>query len=148
MLKIGACIQLARGAEEIARQWLEGIFEAIPAQQGGVLLFDGPSQQPCFAAYRDRERGPTTTARTYGASSSEHGAKAPASWPPASCPTRPRPPRKIAPSLGLAMSWRPHHHLGQDRGLIYFDTSILSAPFLEDHLELASSVGRRPGPGP
>ena len=127
MLKIGACIQLARGAEEIARQWLEGIFEAIPAQQGGVLLFDGPSQQPCFAAYRDRERGPTTTARTYGA-----------------LVERAR--REGAGILATAGDLRhvlaaPIITSARTVGVIYFDTSILSAPFHEDHLELASSVG-------
>ena len=142
MLKIGACIQLARGAEEIARQWLEGIFEAIPAQQGGVLLFDGPSQQPCFAAYRDRERGPTTTARTYGAlveRARREGAGILATGvlpdpSPAAAEDRTEPrPRHVlaAPIITSARTV----------GVIYFDTSILSAPFLEDHLELASSVG-------
>jgi Nif-specific regulatory protein len=142
MLKIGACIQLARGAEEIARQWLEGIFEAIPAQQGGVLLFDGPSQQPCFAAYRDRERGPTTTARTYGAlveRARREGAGILATGvlpdpSPAAAEDRTEPrPRHVlaAPIITSARTV----------GVIYFDTSILNAPFLEDHLELASSVG-------
>ena len=65
ILKIGASIQLARGAEEIAKQLLEGIFEAVPAQHGGILLFDGQGQEPAFASYRDRETGPTVTARTY-----------------------------------------------------------------------------------
>jgi Nif-specific regulatory protein len=127
MLKIGACIQLARGAEEIAQQWLEGIFEAIPAQQGGVLLFDGPSPEPCFASYRDRERGPTVTVRTYRA-----------------IVERAR--REGTGILATAGDLRhvlaaPIINSARTVGVIYFDTSILSAPFLEEHLELASSVG-------
>ena len=128
MLKIGACIQLARGPEEIAQQWLEGIFEAIPAQQGGVLLFDGPSQEPCFTSYRDRERGPTATVRTYRAIVE----------------------RARREGAGILASRREdlHHVLAapiiisaRTVGVIYFDTSIRDAPFHEDHLELASSVG-------
>jgi Nif-specific regulatory protein len=127
MLKIGASIQVVRGAEEIAQQWLEGIFEAIPAEQGGVLLFDGPSPEPCFAAYRDRETGPTTTVRTYGAIIE-------------------RARREGAGILATAGDSRhvlaaPIITSAKTVGVIYFDTSIPSDPFHEDHLELASSVG-------
>jgi Nif-specific regulatory protein len=127
MLKIGACVQLARGPEEIAQQWLEGIFEAIPAQQGGVLLFDGPSQEPCFASYRDRETGPTTTARTYRALVE----------------------RARCEGTGILATAEDLRHVlaapiitsARTVGVIYFDTSSRGAPFHEDHLELASSVG-------
>ena len=127
MLKIGASIQVARGAEEMAQQWLEGIFEAIPAQQGGVLLFDGESQEPCFAAYRDRERGPTTTVRTYGAIVEQAR-------------------REGAGILATTEDSRyvlaaPLITSARILGVIYFDTCAPCAPFHEDHLELASSVG-------
>ena len=127
MLKIGASIQVVRGAEEIAQQWLEGIFEAIPAEQGGVLLFDGPSPEPCFAAYRDRETGPTTTVRTYGAIIE-------------------RARREGAGILATAGDSRhvlaaPIITSAKTVGVIYFDTAIPGVPFHEDHLELASSVG-------
>ena len=106
MLKIGAGIQLARNAEEIAQQWLEGIFEAIPAQQGGVLMFDDRSQEPCFASYRDREAGPTTTVRTYR----RHRRASPARGDryPGHC-------GRFPPCPGGA-----HHHFGQDRGCHLF----------------------------
>jgi two-component system, NtrC family, response regulator HydG len=127
MLKIGACVQLAQGPEEIAQQWLEGIFEAIPAEQGGVLLFDGPSQEPCFASYRDRERGPTTTARTYRAIVE----------------------RARCEGTGILATAGDLRHVlaapiitsARTVGVIYFDTSIPGVPFLEDHLEIAGSVG-------
>jgi len=127
MLKIGAGIQLARNAQEIAQQWLEGIFEAIPAQQGGVLMFDDRSQEPCFASYRDREAGPATTVRTYGA-----------------IVERAR--RGVTGILATAGDSRhvlaaPIITSARTVGVIYFDTSTDSAPFREDHLELASSVG-------
>jgi Nif-specific regulatory protein len=142
MLKIGACIQLARRPEEIAQQWLEGIFEAIPAQQGGVLLFDGSSQEPCFASYRDRETGPTAAVRTYRAIVER------ARWgvtgilatdvlpdrPPAAAEDWSEPRLRHVLAAPIITSAR-------TVGVIYFDTSIRGAPFLEDHLEIASSVG-------
>jgi Nif-specific regulatory protein len=142
MLKIGACIQLARGAEEIAQQWLEGIFEAIPAQHGGVLLFDGPSQEPCFASYRDRETGPATTVRTYRAivERARRGGTGILTTDilPDSSPA-------VAgdltdPQLRGVLA-APIITSARTLGVIYFDTAIPGAPFHEDHLELASSVG-------
>lgn len=126
MLKIGASIQEVRGAEEIAQQLLEGIFEAIPAQQGGILLFDGESQEPCFASYRDRETGPTGTARTYRAivEQARRGVTG-----------------ILATAGGFTVLAAPLITSARTLGVIYFDTSIPSAPFHEDHLELASSVG-------
>jgi Nif-specific regulatory protein len=142
MLKIGASIQLARGAEEIAQQWLEGIFEAIPAQQGGVLLFDGPSQEPCFASYRDRETGPTTTVRTYRAIVDQArrgvtGIMATAVLPdrsPAAAGDLPDPRLRSVLASPIITSAR-------TLGVIYLDSSIPNVPFHEDHLELARSVG-------
>jgi Nif-specific regulatory protein len=142
MLKIGAGIQLARGAEEIAHHWLEGIFEAIPAQHGGVLLFDGQNQEPCFASYRDRETGPTLTARSYRAIVERARREAtgilatavPPDGPPAVAADSTEPEYRsvlAAPIITLARTL----------GVIYFDTSVNGAPFHEDHLELASSVG-------
>jgi Nif-specific regulatory protein len=142
MLKIGASIQLVRGAEEIAQQWLEGIFEVIPAQQGCVLLFDGHSQEPCFVAYRDRETGPTTTARTFRAVVEQArrggaGILATDVLPDASPAAAPDPPEP-----------RPRHVLAapiitsaRTLGVICFDSGVSRAPFHEDHLELAGSVG-------
>jgi Nif-specific regulatory protein len=142
MLKIGASIQAVRGAEEIAQQWLEGIFEVIPAQQGGVLLFDAHSQEPCFASYRDRETGPTTTVRTYRAIVERarrggSGILATDVLPDASPAavrdrTEPRPRHVLAVPIITS---------ARTLGVICFDSSIPRPPFHEDHLELASSVG-------
>ena len=126
MLRIGASIQAVRGAEEIARQWLEGIFEAIPAQQGGVLLFDGPSPEPCFASYRDRERGPTTAARTYRAIVEQARRKVTG---------------VLATEGDFSVLAAPIVTSARTLGVVYFDTSIPGAPFHRGHLELASSVG-------
>ena len=142
MLKIGASIQAIRGAEDIAQQWLEGIFEVIPAQQGGVLLFDGQSQEPCFAAYRDRETGPTTMARTYRdiverARRGGAGVLATDALPDPS-PAAAQDPAGPQPRNVLAV---PIITSARVLGAICFDTSIPRAPFHEGHLELAISVG-------
>ncbi len=142
MLKIGAGIRLVRGAEEIAQRLLEGIFEALPAQHGGVLLFDGHSQEPSFASYRDRERGPTTAVRTYRAIVDRArrdvtGILATDVLPDRSSaaagdPAEPQPRSVLAAPIITS---------ARTLGVIYFDSRIPSAPFHEDHLELASSVG-------
>jgi Nif-specific regulatory protein len=142
MLKIGANIQVARGPEEIAQQWLEGILEVIPAQQGGVLLFDGPSQEPCFASYRDRETGPTTTVRAYRAIVERArrgyagvlatGVLPDPSPAAASDPSGPRPRHVLAAPIITS---------ARTLGVICFDTSVPRSPFHEEHLELAGSVG-------
>jgi Nif-specific regulatory protein len=142
MLRIGASLQLARGAEEIAQELLEGIFEAVPAQHGGVLLFDGQSQEPSFASYRDRETGPTTTVRTYRAivdrarrdvtgilATDVLPDRSPAA---AGDLTEPRPRSVLAAPIITS---------NRTLGVIYLDSCIPSVPFHEDHLELASSFG-------
>ena len=142
MLRIGAGIQLVRCAEEIAQQWLEGIFEAIPAQHGGVLLFDSQSRELCFASYRDRETGPTPAARTYRAiveraRREATGILATAVLPdgsPAAAEDSTEPQLRSVLAAPIITS-------AKTLGVIYFDTSINSAPFHEDHLELASSIG-------
>jgi two-component system response regulator HydG len=52
LIKIGTSIHTARGSQEIAHLLLEGIFQAIPARRGAVLLFDGPAPEPAFACAR------------------------------------------------------------------------------------------------
>ena len=142
ILKIGASIQLARGAEEIANQLLEGIFEAVPAQHGGILLFDGQSQEPSFASYRDRDTGPTTTARTYRTIVDQAWRDVtgilvtdvlPDLSPAAAGDLTEPQPRSVlaAPIITSARTL----------GVLYLDSRVPSVPFHEDHLELASSVG-------
>jgi Nif-specific regulatory protein len=142
MLEIGASIQLVRGAEEIAQQLLEGIFETVPAQQGGVLLFDGQSQEPSFASYRDRETGATTGVRTYRAIVDRArrdviGILA----------TDVLPDRSTAAAGDLAdpqprsVLAAPIVTSARTLGVLYFDSCISGLPFHKDHLELASSVG-------
>ena len=141
MLKIGASIQVARGAEEIAQQWLEGIFEAIPAQQGGILLFDAHGQEPCFASYRDRETGPTTAVRAYRAIVERvrlGGTGILADVLPDPSPAAARNPAEPPPRHVLAA---PIITSARTLGVICFDSSIPETPFREDHLEIASSVG-------
>ena len=142
MLKIGASIQVVRGAEEIAQQWLEGIFEAIPAQQGGVLLFDGQSQEPCFASYRDRETGPTTAVRTYRAivERARRGGAGILATDILPDPSPAAAGDATEPGLRSVLA-APLITSARTLGVIYFDTSAPRPPFHEDHLQLASSVG-------
>jgi Nif-specific regulatory protein len=142
MLEIGASIQLVRGAEEIAQQLLEGIFETVPAQQGGVLLFDGESQEPCFASYRDRETGATTGVRTYRAIVDRArrdviGILATDVLPDrstAAAGDRAEPQPRSVLAAPIVTSAR-------TLGVLYFDSCISGLPFHKDHLELARSVG-------
>jgi Nif-specific regulatory protein len=142
MLRIGASIQLVREPEEIAQHLLEGIFEAIPAQQGGVLLFDGQGREPSFASYRDRRTGPTTTARTYRAIVDQarrdvRGMLAAGILPDppldaAKDPAEPQPRSVlVAPIVTSARTL----------GVLYLDSSIPNLPFHEDHMALARSAG-------
>jgi Nif-specific regulatory protein len=142
LLRAGAGIQLVRSAQEIAQQLLEAIFEAIPAQHGGILLFDAQSEEPSFASYRDRDTGPATTVRSYRAIVDRArrevtGILASGILPdpfPAAARDRAEPqPRSVlaAPIVALARTL----------GVLYLDSRIPSAPFHEDHLELAGSVG-------
>jgi hypothetical protein len=67
MLRIATGLRLVRKAESIAQQLLDRLFEVVPAEHGGVLLFDGQSQEPSFVSCRDRETAPTSTVHTYRA---------------------------------------------------------------------------------
>ncbi len=142
MMKIGASIQLVRGAEEIAQQLLEGILDTVPAQQGGVLLFDGQGPEPSFASYRDRETGPTTMVRTYRAivdrarrevtgilATDVLPDRSPAS---AGDPADPQPRSVLAAPIITA---------ARTLGVMYLDSCTRSLPFQEEHLALASSIG-------
>jgi transcriptional regulator with GAF, ATPase, and Fis domain len=142
ILRLGAGIQLARGAEETAQQLLEGIFEVVPAQHGGVLLFDGQSQEPAFASYRDRATGPTTTVRTYRdivdqARREVTGILATDVLPdlsPAAAGDLTEPQPRSVLAVPVITSAR-------TLGVIYLDSCIPSVPFHEDHLKLTSAVG-------
>jgi transcriptional regulator with GAF, ATPase, and Fis domain len=61
LIKIGAGIQMAQGVPGIARLLLERIFEAIPAERGAVLLFEGARDEPVFAYSCDRDGRPSVT---------------------------------------------------------------------------------------
>jgi Nif-specific regulatory protein len=142
LLRAGAGIQLVRSPQEIAQQLLEVIFGAIPAQHGGILLFDGYSEEPSFASYRDRDTGPATTVRSYGtivdrARREVTGILATGILPDGSGAaardgTEPQPRSVLAaPIVALARTL----------GVMYLDSCAPSVPFHEDHLELAGSVG-------
>ena len=141
LLRAGAGIQTVRSAEEIAQQLLEAIFEAIPAQQGGILLFDGQSQEPSFVSYRDRETGPASTVRMYNAIVDRARREVtgilatgilPDRSPAAGDRTEPEPRSVLAaPIVALARTL----------GVMFLDSCVPSMPFHEDHLELAGSVG-------
>jgi pSer/pThr/pTyr-binding forkhead associated (FHA) protein len=49
LVKISSGIHAARGTEEIVRLLLERIFEAIPADRGTVLVFEGLRDEPVLA---------------------------------------------------------------------------------------------------
>ena len=142
LLRAGAGIQMVRSPQEIAQQLLDGIFLAIPAQHGGILLFDGQSEEPSFAAYRDRDTGPAPTVRTYRAIVDRArreltGVLATGILPdgsPAAARDRTGPqPRSVLAAPIVA--------LGRTLGILYLDSCIPNAPFHRDHLELAGSFG-------
>jgi Nif-specific regulatory protein len=142
LLRAGAGIQLDRSAQEIAQQLLDVIFEAIPAEQGGILLFDGQNQEPSFTSYRDREAGATAAVRTYGnivdrARREGTGILAagvlPDGIPAAAAHGAEAQPRSVLAAPVVA--------LGRELGIVYLDACLSSAPFHEDHLELAGSFG-------
>ena len=142
LLRVGAGIQLVRSAQEIAQQLLEAIFEAIPAQHGGILLFDGESQEPSFASYRDREAGPTATVRSYRAIVDRvrrevTGILATGILPDRSAGAA----RDRAEPQPRSVLAAPIVALARTLGVMYLDSRGPSEPFHEDHLELAGSVG-------
>ena len=142
MLKIGASLQLARGAEEIARQLLAKVFEAVPTQHGGVLLFDGQSQEPCFASYRDREAGPTARVRTYRAIVDRARRDVTGLLATDVLPDRsPAAAEDLNESQPRSVLAAPIISSARTLGVMYLDSRIPGVPFHEDHLELARSVG-------
>ncbi len=142
LLRIGAGIQMVRTAPEIAQHLLEVLFQAIPAQHGGILLFDGEGPEPSFASYRDRDTGPAQAVCGYreivdrvrreAAGILEAGV-APDGSPGAAADASGFQPRCVlaAPIIALARTL----------GVLYLDSRVPGVPFQKDDLELARSAG-------
>jgi Nif-specific regulatory protein len=142
LLRVGSGIQTVRTAQEIAQQFLEVIFQAVPAQHGGILLFDGEAGEPSFDSYRDRETGPATAVRSYRAivdrARRESAGILASGVMPDPAPAAARDGIEPLPRCVLAA---PIVALARTLGVVYLDSRVPGAPFHEDHLELASSVG-------
>ena len=132
LLKIGAGIQVARGTEEIARQLLERIFEAVPAERGAVLLFEGTRDEPTFAYSRRRDGGANSMVSAHSAIVAQ---------------TR-REEIAISASGPLAGgAWKrvlaaPIMSQSKTLGVIYLEANDPGLAFDEEHLQLATAVGR------
>ncbi len=131
LMKIGTGLQTARGAEALARQLLESILEAIPAEHGSVLLFDGARDEPGFAYSWDRDGRPNAMVRAHGAivARARHESSAVlASGPQPEGPSK----RVLAAPIRT-----------QDAtiGVIYLEASDPEAVFDEEHLQLAAAIG-------
>ncbi len=143
LLRVGVGIQLVRTAQEIAQQLLDVIFQAVPAQQGGVLLFDGEGSEPSFVSYRDRQAGPVPAVRGYReivekARGQASGLLAAAVLPDASPDDAPD---EAAPPEPRSVLAAPLVALGRTLGVLYLDASVPGPPVQQDHLELARSLG-------
>jgi len=141
LLRIGAGIQLARSAEEIAQQLLEGIFEAIPATSGGILLFDGRSLEPSFAACRDRDAGPAAEARSYRAIVDRARRELTGILAAGILPDQSEAAGDGAAQQPRSVLAVPIVALGRTLGVMYLDSAVPGAPFHADHLELAGASG-------
>jgi Nif-specific regulatory protein len=130
ILKITAGIQVARGTEAIARQLLERIFEAIPARQGAVLLFQGAGDEPDFAYCRDRDGAAKATVQANSGIVDQVRREGAAVLTRAASPAGPR--SVLAAPI-----------MSQDRvlGLIYLDAGDPRVSFGEEHLVLTSAFG-------
>jgi Nif-specific regulatory protein len=130
LLKLGAGIHMARGTEQIARQLLERTFEAIPADRGVVLLFEGSRDEPAFAYTRDREGGQIARLSAYSeivAQAQREGITILASGPVAEGSKH----LLVAPIMG------------QDKalGVIYLEATQPEGTFDDEHLQLATAIG-------
>jgi Nif-specific regulatory protein len=141
MLRIAAGLRLVRKAESIAQQLLEGIFEVVPAQHGGVLLFDGQSREPSFASCRDREAGPTNTVRTYRAIVDQARREVKGILAIDVLPDPSPAVGDLSAPQSRSVLVSPIIISARTLGVVYLDSRVPSTPFLGDHLELASSFG-------
>jgi transcriptional regulator with GAF, ATPase, and Fis domain len=147
LLRVGASMQLARRAEEIAQQLLEGIFEAVPAQHGSLLLFDGQSPEPSFASHRDRETGPTTTVRTFGPIVDRARRDVTGILATDVLPDRPTvAAERLSDLQPRSVLAAPIVASARTLGVICLDSGISGLPFQEGHLELVSCLGAILGP--
>lgn len=131
LIKIGTGIQMARGTGEIARQLLERIFEAIPAERGAVLLFEGTGDEPAFAYSRDRDGRPHATVSVYSAIVAQTRREGIAMAANGSLPEGSSRRVLAAPIMS------------QDKtlGVIYLETSDPRVAFDDEHLQLATAIG-------
>jgi transcriptional regulator with GAF, ATPase, and Fis domain len=130
LIKIGAGIHTARGTEEIARNVLECIFEAIPAERGAVLLFDATDDEPAFAYSRERDLASNITVRPFReivARARRDGTAVLASGAQAEGPRQALAAPITSPDKIL--------------GVIYLETTNPHVAFHEEHVQLTTAVG-------
>jgi two-component system, NtrC family, response regulator HydG len=129
LIQLGTGIHMARGTEEITRQSVERIFEAIPADRGAVLLFEGTGEEPAYAYFRERDARPNPTMRAYSeivAKVRRDGIAVLANVPSPEGPTQ---------VLGAPI-------LSQDKifGLIYLEANSSGVAFDDEHLQLVTAI--------
>ncbi len=54
LLKVSTAIRAARGAESLANQLLDAIFETVPASEGAILLFEHGLTEPAWSVSKRR----------------------------------------------------------------------------------------------
>lgn len=120
---------------------MEGVFEVVPAQHGGVLLFEGQSPEPSFASCRDRETGPTNTVRTYRAIVDQARREVKGILA-VDVPPDPNPAAEdLSEPHSCSVLVAPIIISARTLGVVYLDSCVPNVRFHADHLELASSFG-------
>ena len=129
LIQLGTGIHMARGTKEIASDSMERIFEAIPADRGGVLLFEGTGEEPAYAYFRERDRRPNPKMHAYGEIVTKvrrDGISILANLLSPEGPTQ---------VLGAPI-------LSHDKiiGLIYLEANNPGVPFDDEHLQLVTAI--------
>jgi transcriptional regulator with GAF, ATPase, and Fis domain len=130
LMRIGAVIQECTEAAEFAGRVLDCAFEAIPAERGALLLFEGASDEASFACSRERSGEADRVFRAHSEviiQSRRDGTGILARGGESNPDTR----VLAAPVTGH----------GRVIGVIYLETDKPGSMFDQDHLELATAIG-------
>ncbi len=129
LMQLATAIPTARGTDEIARQSLERIMEAIPAGRGAVLLFEGDREEPDYTYACERDGRPIPVMRTYSEIVTKVRREGIAIL--AAAPSQ----DGSARVLGAPIA-------SQDKtlGLIYLEAASAGAAFHEEHLQLVTAI--------
>jgi transcriptional regulator with GAF, ATPase, and Fis domain len=134
MLRVSMTVRASSGVEVLARQLIEIVFDATPASEAAILLFDSEPGEPAWSFGRRRDSETANAVEAHGPLVKQCYEEDLAILSQGHKPDQEGGVRRSMLAAPLAGSEKP-------LGVIYLASSDARVEFDEDHLQLVTAIG-------